>query len=65
MAQVEKWIRYSDLTIIQKINVKANAVTANKVFGVDTNGWTPMLRAQSDFMHYHYQYSTPFHYTNR
>jgi len=64
MAQVEKWIRYSDLTIIQKINVKAYAVAANIKHSVDLDGWIPMLRAQSNFTHRHYEYASPFRYYN-
>lgn len=65
MTQSEKWIRYSDLTIIQKINVKAYAVAANVKHNVDLDGWYPMLRAASNFTHANYEYSSPFRYSNR
>lgn len=65
MAQAEKWIRYSDLNIIQKINVKAYSVSANIRFDIDDKEWIPMYRAQSNFTHAPFEYGSPFRYSIR
>lgn len=66
MAQAKpKDVRYSDLSIIQKINVKAYAVAANVKHSVDLDGWYPMLRAGSNFKHASHEYASPFRYSNR
>lgn len=66
MAQAKaKDVRYSDLSIIQKINVKAYAVAANIKLNIDTENRIPMYRAQSNFVHRPYEYASPFRYSNR
>lgn len=66
MAQAKpSGVRYSDLTIIQKINVKAYAVAANIKLHIDTENWIPMYRAQSNFTHRPYEYASPYRYSIR
>ena len=60
-----KDVRYSDLTIIQKINVKAYAVAGNTKHRTDLDGWYPMLRAGSNFTHASYEYASPYRYSIR
>jgi len=58
-----QYIRYNKLNIHQKINVKANAVTANTHWEIDLCGWIPMDKALADFGHTYKEYSSPYNRT--
>lgn len=55
-------IRYSKLNIIQKINVKANRVACNTMYGIDVDGWIPIHTMYSDFEQQQRDYCSPFEF---